>query len=202
MPPDSGEVLFDGLGPIRYKDAAVNRAIESGTATTRVGRRARATHAGLLAAAVVGILAVGGCGRKIGDSCVTSLDCDPTTGTRICDLSQPGGYCVIEGCDARSCPEDSYCVRFFPEMFLTGSCSLSGANAESACAADEICVPAAAGEDAGVCARRALERRYCVQSCGGDGDCRGGYGCKPTGADGVVAVTLNPKSTPRFCAPK
>jgi hypothetical protein len=110
---------------------------------------------------------------------------------------------LIEGCDARSCPEDSYCVRFFPEMFLTGSCSLKVENdAESTCAADEVCVPAAAGGEAGVCARRALERRFCVQSCGGDGDCRSEYRCKPTGAGGVVAVTLDPKSTPRFCAPK
>ena len=34
----------------------------------------------------------------MGDSCQTSTDCDPN-GNRVCDLSQPGGYCTILGCD-------------------------------------------------------------------------------------------------------
>ena len=179
------------------------KAMSSLAALKTVLRSSRLTRAGLLAAVVVTMTAAGGCGRKIGDSCATGVDCDPTRGTRTCDLSQPGGYCVIEGCDARSCPEDSICVRFYPEMFLTGSCSLQAErDGESNCAADEVCVPSVAGEDAGVCARRAWERRFCVQSCGGDGDCRGEYRCKATGAGGVVAVTLDPKSKPRFCAPK
>jgi len=204
MPLEGAHPSFDGTGPIRYKHAVVNRTLplepKKIEKPVRGGSRA---SVGLLALAAM--LATTGCGRKIGDSCTTSADCDPRSGSRTCDLSQPGGYCLIEGCDARSCPEDSHCVRFFPEMFLTGSCELHPTcdrePCPTGCAADEACVPGADGT-AGVCVRRALERRYCVQSCGGDGDCRGGYQCLPTSAAGVVALTLDPNAKPRFCAPK
>jgi hypothetical protein len=204
MPPEEALPWFDGTGPIRYKHAVVNRALplEPKKMETPVAGMSRAS---LRLVALAALLAASGCGRKIGDACATSVDCDPTNGSRTCDLSQRGGYCLIEGCDARSCPEDSHCVRFFPEMFLTGSCELHPAcdrePCPTGCAADEACVPGADGE-AGVCARRSLERRYCVQSCGGDGDCRGDYQCLPTGVAGVVALTLDPSAKPRFCAPK
>ena len=58
-----------------------------------------------------------GCTRDIGDDCQTSVDCDPN-GTRACDLSQPGGYCTIQGCNETSCPSGSACIRLFPVMFL------------------------------------------------------------------------------------
>ena len=38
------------------------------------------------------------CGKEIGDSCSTNVDC-AQDGTRDCDLSQPGGYCTVNGCD-------------------------------------------------------------------------------------------------------
>ena len=44
------------------------------------------------------MLLASACGRDIGDECQTSVDCDPN-GTRACDLSQPGGYCTVLGCD-------------------------------------------------------------------------------------------------------
>jgi hypothetical protein len=137
------------------------------------------------------MFATGACGRKIGDACTTSADCDPSTGTRSCDLSQPGGYCVIEGCDARSCPSDSFCVRFFPEIFVRKLCA-------DTCAADEVCV----GSDAdAVCVRRSLEKRICVQNCADNGDCRGGYVCEPTGQDGALPLTLSPDAKPKYCRP-
>lgn len=154
-------------------------------------------------------LMVGGaaCGRKIGDSCSTSVDCDPNNGTRTCDLSQPGGYCLIEGCDPRSCPEDSFCIRSFPEGLLPTCSDMSCPSCEGCadgdqacgdakCASDQLCLM-----DSGTCVRRALEKRLCVQSCGSDGDCRGGYRCTPTGVAGVVALTLDPRSRPKYCAP-
>ena len=52
----------------------------------------------LVVAALLTVAAA--CGHKIGDSCGNSADCDPSTGARTCDISQPGGYCIIEGCDA------------------------------------------------------------------------------------------------------
>jgi hypothetical protein len=155
----------------------------------------------LLPLALLLMVAAGACSRKIGDGCTTSLDCDPTGGTRTCDMSQPGGYCIIEGCDARSCPEDSVCMRVFPEPFLTSMCNPDPAVpiAENGCQADELCLPA------GLCARRALEKRVCLQSCGGNGDCRGGYLCtqagKASGSDGSIALTLNPTAKASFCSP-
>jgi len=138
-----------------------------------------------------------GCSRKIGDACSTNADCDPSGGTRSCDLSQPGGYCVIEGCDPRSCPDNSICVRFFPELFVKKLCS-------ETCNADEVCVQSDNDPDPqadAVCVRSSLEMRICVQSCGGDGDCRGGYVCRATGNDGALPLTLDPASRPKYCKP-
>jgi hypothetical protein len=66
-------------------------------------------------------LAAVACSHDIGDSCMTSVDCDPN-GTRSCDLSQPGGYCTILGCDPVTaiCPGGSACIRFFPLSLLPG----------------------------------------------------------------------------------
>jgi hypothetical protein len=71
-----------------------------------------------LRALVLSIAALGGaCGHDIGDACKSSVDCDPN-GTRSCDLSQPGGYCTVVGCDETSCPSGSTCIRTFPETLL------------------------------------------------------------------------------------
>ena len=181
---------------------------------TRLGQRLRAkvTGAFRLPGAVLCLLALslglGACGRKIGDACSSSADCDPTSGTRTCDLSQPGGYCLLEGCDARSCPSESVCVRFFPEALLmpTSTNACNPASALPSCAPDQFCVPISCADGdqgcmGGICARLSWEKRDCVQSCGGNGDCRGGYTCQKTGTGGTVALTLTPGNTPSFCAP-
>ena len=112
-------------------------------------------------------VALTGCGRAIGDECQLATDCSPN-GDRTCDLSQPGGYCTIEGCDETSCPSDSACVRLFPVQFLPESASCDPACEDAApmsvplvscpaggpsapvpcagastnlCAADELCLP-------------------------------------------------------------
>jgi hypothetical protein len=197
---------------MRYKQPIVNRR-----------PRAIAQLPGLgLCLLALGLVSLGteGCGHKIGDSCQTSADCDPTSGLRTCDLSQPGGYCILEGCDARSCPSDSVCGRFFPEPPLlevdsTMACDPAASDPTAAgCMADEVCLPeftaatatgpADPNAPAGVCVRAALEKRACVQTCGSDGDCRGGYICRPLrgpGSCGTLALTLDPAATPKFCAP-
>ncbi|HEY8926427.1 MAG TPA: hypothetical protein VIU64_18725 [Polyangia bacterium] len=151
---------------------------------------------------------VAGCGHKIGDACTNSADCDPSGGNRTCDLSQPGGYCIVEGCDARSCPDDSVCMRFFPEQPLldpakacdpTATCS--GPMSGICCDVDEECLPDVKNPGQAACARTSLEKRACVQSCGGDGDCRGGYVCRASGTCGTLALTLDPAAIPKFCAP-
>ncbi len=52
-----------------------------------------------------------GCTPKIGDDCTVSTNCS-TTGDRLCDVTQPGGYCTTFNCEPGSCPEDSVCVNF------------------------------------------------------------------------------------------
>lgn len=63
---------------------------------------------------LVAIALLFGCSREIGDSCETSVDCD-VQNKRICDLTQPGGYCTLRGCEKGTCPEEAVCVLFRPE---------------------------------------------------------------------------------------
>jgi hypothetical protein len=151
------------------------------------------------------------CGRSIGDQCSTNTDCS-ANGDRTCDLSQPAGYCTIEGCDATSCPSDSICVRFFPEIYLTQPCDPSCEDLATAscthvdpatnaitktddCTADELCLAE------GLCAPRAYEQRLCTKTCGSDGDCRGGYQCRPGNTRGSMPLLSDPNATASFCVP-
>jgi hypothetical protein len=54
-----------------------------------------------------------GCAPGIGDPCSTALNCS-ITGERVCDTSQPGGACIIFGCEEGTCPPESVCVRWRP----------------------------------------------------------------------------------------
>ena len=162
--------------------------------------------AGLFVA--VAVLGAAGCGHKIGDACTNSADCDPSGGNRTCDLSEPGGYCIIEGCDARSCPSDSVCVRFFPEQPLldpTKACDPAAVCTAPAsgvcCDPGEECLSDAKNPGQAACARLSLEKRACVQGCNENGDCRSGYVCRSVGTCGTLALTLDPKAVPKFCAP-
>ncbi len=76
----------------------------------------------LVAASLVMALLGAGCGKQIGDDCQVASDCNPN-GTRICDLSQPGGYCTILGCDETTCPSEATCIRYFPVQYLTKACN-------------------------------------------------------------------------------
>jgi hypothetical protein len=80
--------------------------------------RERACLAVVLAAALSAV----SCSQKIGSNCQTAADCDPSGG-RICDLSQPGGYCTILGCNETTCPSEATCVRYFPVQYLTKPCN-------------------------------------------------------------------------------
>lgn len=132
------------------------------------------------------------CGRKVGDQCKYNTDCNDTTFDRICDLSQPGGYCTIEGCDEKSCPSESVCIRFFPRVSLTKPCDPAKVDD---CLSDEVCLPT------GLCAPRASERRYCAHGCDDGGDCRDKYECRLGGTLGSVPLTATPSKPVKFCAP-
>ena len=51
------------------------------------------------------------CAPEIGDACASALDCS-ASGTRLCDLTQRGGYCTLDGCEEDTCPPESVCVQF------------------------------------------------------------------------------------------
>ena len=153
----------------------------------------------LLAIASLGVATA--CGDAIGDECSVSADCS-STGERICDTSSSGGYCTILGCDATSCPEDSTCIRFYTGSFANLSCDPATEDVSTdACALDERCALS------GNCVPRASEIRYCMKTCGGGDDCRGGYECRdldlmkahggePVLGDGQIIS----ESSPKFCA--
>jgi hypothetical protein len=132
------------------------------------------------------------CKRQIGDDCTTAAECDPN-GTRSCDLSQPGGYCTVLGCDETTCSEEAVCIRFFPAKFLTQPCD---PEQPSACAAEELCLPS------GLCAPRSTERRACVKSCEGGDDCREGYECRMAGIRGSILLSATVGAKASFCAPR
>jgi hypothetical protein len=52
-----------------------------------------------------------GCSKEIGDGCSTALDCS-ASGTRLCDMTQRGGYCTLDSCEANTCPDEAVCVAF------------------------------------------------------------------------------------------
>lgn len=139
---------------------------------------------------------VSACAKKIGDSCKLPSDCDPD-GNRVCELNSPDGYCTIPGCDFGTCPSEAVCVRFFPGLDNAPPCA-----AQKDCDFDQICTVA------NVCAPRASELRFCMLTCGNDGDCRDGYECrtlelmKEHGGEPVPdpsSPTATPPDVP-FCA--
>jgi hypothetical protein len=105
------------------------------------------------------------CGSKIGDSCAVGSDCSQEGG-RICDRSQPDGYCTVANCDVGTCPEESECVQFFASVRDT-TCATA-----ADCSLDQVCTVG------GYCADRATESRFCMLRCGSQGDCRDGYECR------------------------
>lgn len=77
----------------------------------------------LVGAGVVAALVLAGCDREIGDDCATNVDCG--TG-RICDLSQPDGYCTISPCRADTCPGEAVCVIFsVDDSYCMRTCATS-----------------------------------------------------------------------------
>jgi hypothetical protein len=121
-------------------------------------------------------LALLGCQPKIGDACAVSTDCS-IRGDRICDISQPSGYCTVLGCLGHP-------VNNFESP---GACPHG-----SACIATEPAVPGCGYDDRRSPARST--RTLCLAICYSDGDCRPGYRCA------TVSDTMTDPGdpTPRF----
>jgi hypothetical protein len=149
--------------------------------------------------------ALGACGKEIGDSCSFATDCDPN-GNRICidPTAGQGGYCTIEGCDYSTCPDEAACIRFFTGGFANKACdpTTDATLAAPICDLDELCAIE------GHCVPRSSEVRYCMKTCGDNGDCRDGYECrdlnkaKQDGGEPVLApgTPVTEKTAPKFCA--
>ena len=105
----------------------------------------------LLAAALLGAAAAG-CTPKIGSKCTLSTDCS-VTGDRVCDTSQPNGYCTVLNCSNNSCPDHAVCVLFQANV--------------PGCAYDDYQSPSRTG------------RSFCMEHCNENSDCRQseGYTC-------------------------
>lgn len=181
----------------------------------RVQKRPVRASSWLLPLVIASAIGFGACKREIGDDCSTAADCDPN-GSRVCDLSQPGGYCTIVNCDESSCPGEAACIRQFPAQYLTKACN--PACEDIPCVTDDPeadghcpdacpqgmtndCTIAELCLDSGVCAARTTERRFCEKTCGDNGDCRGGYECRLAGTEGSMALTADLSRVVRFCAP-
>ena len=121
------------------------------------------------------VCAASACAPAIGDDCGNALDCS-AQGSRLCDRTQPGGYCTIRGCEQGTCPGEAVCVKF----------------AESP---EPMCSPQTHAQ-----AER-LAVTYCMAKCSGQGDCRSNYRCTSAAdfGDRGDAVILG-RSTQRFCS--
>jgi hypothetical protein len=151
--------------------------------------RARRVPPRVIVSVLLAWLAVIGCAHKIGDSCSMNIECSPT-GDRVCDQSQPGGYCTQEGCLAGSCPVDEgVCVRYL-DLSSTPCYDQAG---NFRCDRGDICVE-------GFCAPLRSERRACLLICQDQGGCRTGYQCIGGGVGGAEIVDTD-QLTAKFCAP-
>jgi hypothetical protein len=119
-------------------------------------------------------LGLAGCTPKIGDSCVLSTDCS-TSGDRLCDTSQPDGYCTEFNCPGNLCPDQGACVQFDSAIPGCGFTDRSGPGG----------------------ARTA--RSFCVAACKSDSDCRGGYVCADPRQPPWNALILDDDQTAKTC---
>ncbi len=72
----------------------------------------------------------------------------------MCDTAQPGGYCTVLNCIGNAvsaCPDNAVCVEF--------------QSAVPGCPYDDYQSPSRTGIS------------FCMQQCGSNSDCRGGYVC-------------------------
>lgn len=152
-------------------------------------------------------IALAGCGNEIGDSCSLSIDCS-SQGDRFCDISSPGGYCTVIGCDYNNCPDDSVCIRFFSLAQTNITCTWTTEDngeedSTNDCTADELCALS------GNCMPRSAEARFCMRTCEDAGDCRAQYECRDeelmrlNGGEPVSKPGKAPSSNlGAFCAPE
>lgn len=92
---------------------------------------------------------LGGCTPHIGDHCQLNTDCS-IDGTRVCDNSQPNGYCTSFNCVANSCLDNAVCVMVYANV--------------PGCPYDDYNAPSR------------THSTLCLKACNTDSDCRNGEG--------------------------
>src|SRR5438874_8986090 len=144
-------------------------ACESPSSSVRCARMTPVRNGWALTLVAVVIAVASGCTPKIGDKCSVSTDCS-VQGDRLCDPTQPAGYCTIFNCEPNRCPDEAVCVAFN----------------EPSCSSPAL--------------SRRFQRTFCMFVCESDGDCRGNYKCLDTTSDPArQVVDQNPQSR-KICA--
>lgn len=125
--------------------------------------------------AVPALLAVfAACRPEIGDKCILSTDCS-TRGDRLCDTSQPDGYCTQFACQKDSCPDEGHCVLF------------------------NAAIPGCGYDDrAGKFGSR-IGRSFCTAHCEKNEDCRSGYICADPRLAPWNGLVLDTNQNARAC---
>ena len=100
---------------------------------------------------LLGLTSLLACQPQIGDDCKTSINCSQS-GDRLCDRTQPEGYCTIYNCTPGSCPDNSVCVGFAASLSVAPECS----------------------NDTQV---SRFQRTFCMAECDANSDCRSSYAC-------------------------
>jgi hypothetical protein len=109
----------------------------------------------------------------LGGACTADEQCPPSaTCASEAEFDQPGGACIIFGCDPGAntgCPDDAQCL---PAQFGGGIC-WDGCETDADCRAEYACVPDADFPD-----RRTCQARFVDDNLGGacfpEGSCAGG----------------------------
>ena len=114
-----------------------------------------------------------GCQPGIGDECQTSADCGQA-GDRICDITQPAGYCTVFNCEPDTCPEDSTCVLFAADRSTVAGCEDPYGTSP-------------------------YQRSFCMKTCESEGDCRNNYSCSNLGAGNPWAAVVIDRGSSKVC---
>ena len=130
-----------------------------------------------------------GCSPKIGDKCTVSTDCS-ATGDRICDITQPFGYCTVFNCEPDSCPDGAACINFGTTLSIGDPGFPGDANHPSTVAT--ACMSSQGNSP--------YERSFCLAVCESDSDCRPEYACIEPESIGGVKSDYDTARRGKVCA--
>ncbi len=131
----------------------------------------------LVGAALLALAISQACSPAIGDKCIVSTDCS-VQGDRLCDTSQPDGYCTQLNCRGNDCADEAACVLF--------NSAVPGCNYDD--------------RTGGYGSR--IARSFCMAECKDNTDCRPDYVCADPRSAPWNAVILDNSQSRRGCLPQ